>query len=180
MAETSYDILFSGELTAGSNRDVVRARIQELFKLTDQAADRLFSGRTIAVKRGLDAKRAARMRDAFKRAGARVRLIERVPETSTGPKADAAPPPTDAQPAAAAADSGLRLAPVDGRPLEPEAKPAQPDIDISGLSLVLGNDWTLEDCEMPLPPVPVPDIGHLQIVEPEPASETATDPNRES
>jgi hypothetical protein len=154
MADTSYDILFSGELIPGARQDDVRARLQELFTLTDQAADRLFGGRTIAVKRGVDHQQAVRFRDAFLQAGARVRLVERASGKEQAPSGDK-----------------LSLAPVNGPPLEAEPAVETPAIDISGLSLMPGEDWTLEDCDVPPMPAPVPDISHLRIVDPEPDEE---------
>jgi hypothetical protein len=150
MANSSFDILYSGELKPGADPDDARARIQALFRLTDEAAERLFSGRTMAVKRGLDAEQAARFRDAFLEAGALVQLVETgqdVPE--------------------------LALAPIDDRPLEPEVQVSPPEIDIGHLSLMTGEDWTLEDCDSPPPPAPVPDISHLAIVDPRPGQDSA-------
>ena len=145
MPEASFDILFAGKLRAGADPAAVRARIQELFKLTDPDADRLFSGRTIAIKRGVDGERAGRLREAFLEAGALVEVV-----------------------AAEQPGSGLRLAPVDDRPLEQAPTDAPPPVDVSHLSLVPGNDWTLADCDTPPPPTEVPDISHLRIVDSEP------------
>ena len=160
MATSSYDIHFSGELMPGAQQQAVRARIQEMFKLTDQAADQLFSGRTIAIKRNLDHDQAVRIRDAFRQAGAQVQLVERSGEPDEAP-----------------ANTGLSLAPVDDRPLEPAPEIEPPSIDISSLSLIAGEEWTLEDCETPPPPVSIPDISHLQILEPEPAEDQSDDPD---
>jgi hypothetical protein len=150
MANTSFDILFSGELKPGADPAVARARIQALFKLTDEAAERLFSGRAMTVKRGLDADQAARFRSAFLEAGALVQLVER--DQNLGE---------------------LTLAPVDDRPLEPENPVSPPEIDIGHLSLMPGGDWTLEDCDTPPAPVTIPDISHLAILEPPSAEDSA-------
>lgn len=160
MADAGYDILFSGELERGADRDAVRSRIQALFKLTDQAANQLFSGRTITVKRNVDAARAARLKEVFLEAGALVQVKE------CGKTEPATPgSPAGSEPGG----SRLGLAPVDGTPLEAEPDTLPPALDVGHLSLVPGADWTLEDCDRPAAPIPAPDIGHLQIVELEPA-----------
>jgi hypothetical protein len=145
MPDSSFDILFAGKVEADADRDAVRARIQKLFRLTDSDAERLFSGRTITIKRAVDAERAGRLRDAFREAGALVEIV-----------------------AFAQEETGLRLAPVDDRPLEQPPPRTPPALDVSHLSLVPGSDWTLEDCDRPPPPARIPDISHLRIVEPEP------------
>ena len=72
----SYDILFAGELAPGAEPAQVRARLQGLFRLTDDAAARLFSGQPLALKRGLDRAQAERLREVFLAAGAVARLVE--------------------------------------------------------------------------------------------------------
>nr|MBP9605266.1 hypothetical protein [Chromatiaceae bacterium] len=76
---TSYEIHFSGDLLPGVDPAVARARIQGLFKLTDEVAARLFSGQTVALKRGLDLARAERLRQVFLEVGALARLVEQRP-----------------------------------------------------------------------------------------------------
>ena len=72
----SYDILFAGELAPGADQAQVRARLQGLFRLSDEAAARLFSGQPLALKRGLEQAQAERLRQAFLAAGAMARLVE--------------------------------------------------------------------------------------------------------
>lgn len=149
MAGDSFDVIFSGQLAPGADPGAVRARIQGLFRLTDQAADRLFSGRAIAVKRALDQERAVRLRDTFREAGALVRLVE-----------------------VGAGSAELSLAPADGQPLEPEPNQSRRPFDTDHLSLTPGSEWTLEDCDTRPPPAPVPDVSHLRLLEPEALEES--------
>ncbi len=95
---TSYEIHFSGDLLPGVDPAVARARIQGLFKLTDEVAARLFSGQTVALKRGLDLARAERLRQVFLEVGALARLVEQGP--AAAPLAPPAPPPVPAEKAA--------------------------------------------------------------------------------
>jgi hypothetical protein len=171
MTDTTYNIVFAGELAPGTERAEARRRIQVLFKLSDEAAERLFGDRPVTIKRGVDSASVARYRDAFREAGAFIRA-EPVPnfgELGTGPEASAPAAPEaemnrDGPPTVR--DAGLQLAPLgDETPLETPQVVRPRKVDISHLSLVPGNDWTLADCESPPPPQAIPDIGHLRIVE---------------
>jgi hypothetical protein len=143
MAESRFDIQFAGELVQGADPLLVRERLRDLFKLSPDALERLFSSQAVIIKRDLDAVTAARYRDAFRDAGAILRLTQ--------------------TPAA-----GLTLAPP-GADLE-EAAPAaaRREIDTSYLSLVAGEGWTLEDCAPPHAPTPIPDISYLTLAPAEP------------
>jgi hypothetical protein len=171
MANTTYNIVFAGELVPGTEPAEARRRIQRLFKLSDDAAGRLFGDRPVTIKRGVDSASVARYRDAFREAGAFIRA-EPVPSFD-----EIATTPEDLATAAPAAeikpddppvrrDSGLQLAPLgDETPLEAPQVVRPRKVDISHLSLVPGSDWTLADCEPPPPPHAVPDISHLRIVD---------------
>lgn len=156
---TSYEIHFSGDLLPGVDPAVARARIQGLFKLTDEVAARLFSGQTVALKRGLDLARAERLRQVFLEVGALARLVQQ--RSAVVPLA----PPVPAEKAALPCD--WTLAPADGRPLELDPGQAPPTVDISGMSLIPGQEWSLADCDQGATPVVVPDISHLRILAPE-------------
>jgi hypothetical protein len=171
MTENRYDITFAGELAPGTDPAEARRRIQTLFKLSDEAAHRLFGKRPATIKRGVDNATVVRYREAFRKAGAFIR-VEPVPtsadllpaKTTAAPKLveDEPKPPAAPRPRAA----GLQLTPLeDDRPLEAPPVVNARKIDISYLSLVPGNDWTLADCEPPPPLIPVPDISHLRIVD---------------
>ena len=70
---------------------------------------------------------------------------------------------------------GLSLAPA-GEILDhtPTARP--PALDLSRLSLVPGQDWTLADCTIPPDPIPAPDISKLSLEPLPPRVEYPHDP----
>jgi hypothetical protein len=163
---TTYDIYFSGALMPGIDPSVARARIQGLFKLSDEMAGRLFSGRTVAIKRGLDFARAERLRQVFLEVGALVQLVERSPEAvPMGKHADL---PLVMPAARAASNPDWALAARDGRPLELDPGHRPPRVDISCMRLIPGQDWSLADCDRGPEPVVVPDVRHLRILALEP------------
>ena len=99
------------------------------------------------------------MRQVFLEVGALARLVQQRP--AAVPLA----PPVPAEKAALPRD--WTLAPADGRPLELDLGQAPPTVDISGMSLIPGQEWSLADCDQGAAPVMAPDISHLRILAPE-------------
>jgi len=150
--------------------DEVRLQLQQRLKLSEETAARLFSGRSLVLKRDVDAATAARYREVFRNAKALI-------ETRPVPARDVSPsPPVEsvaAVPDGGATgfeDGGLHLvsdADKD-KPLEQTDVGDRPDIDISHLRLVPGQDWTLEDCQPSPTSNQVPDTSRLKLAEPPP------------
>jgi hypothetical protein len=172
MPATRFDILFAGELMGDADPDEVRSQLQQRLKLSEETAARLFSGRALVLKRDVDAATASRYREIFRNAGA---LIETRP---VSPR-DASPQPPVESVAAVPEDratgfedGGLHLVSdaEQGKPLEQPEVVDRLEIDISHLRLVLGQDWTLEDCQPSPPPLLAPDTSRLKLVEPPPES----------
>lgn len=171
MAGAKFDILFVGELMAEADPSRVRSNIQERFKLSDEAAARLFDGRAVTIKRGVDTATASHYRKLFRDAGALVRIASVAPAGAGEPAPESAAAVfghAEGVPGhPAAGGSRLSLAPLGDDPLERPVAVAPRLIDVSHLSLVPGQDWTLADCEPPLPPCGLPDISHLRLVAPQ-------------
>ena len=178
MSEPRYDILFAGELADGADAAVARARLKAMFKLGDDAVERLFSGRLVTIKRDASEEVTTRYRDAFREFGARIRVHRIKDEEAAQLGLSTAQSETDDKAEAKAGEpdeGGFSLAPP-GTLLDEiiETLPERP-IDISYLSLVTDPDWSLEDCEPPLPPIMVPDIDHLTLVAIEPPKRSEDD-----
>ena len=176
MPPAKFDILFAGELIGGADPDEVRLQLQQIFKLSDEAAVGLFSGQTVTLRKSVDAATATRYREVFRDAKALVRICP-VDARSQAPQK--APPEAEpAQEPAIEQQGGSTESKRDELGLtasdQQSESPGQsgfadrPDIDISRLKLVPGQDWTLEDCE----PVPTsivdPDTSSLRLVTPAP------------
>jgi len=175
----TFDIYFLGEILPDSDPAEVRRGVAGLFKIQEDAAERLFSGQAYRVKQAQDAETASRYRAAFRAIGA---LIQIVPSGAPAP-ADRVPatPPTAAgsasnQDRAAVAepahpdqaptkgDSDSDLA-APGSILDDTPPPPPADIDTSGLDALPPNTGTLEDCKVEKPPRPIPDISHMKLVD---------------
>lgn len=193
MSDQRFDLTYRGLIAAGADPAQTRERLTQIFKLNEKGVERLFTGKPVVVKRDVDAAIAAQFEKIFARAGAvltvtpidssggRFEPAERPDSSDFGADSGSASEPDDLPPflhrdhaGPAAAPSGLSLAPQFGD-LEEAPAAAAPDIDISYLSLVSGNDWTLEDCDPPPTPVPEPDLSYLAL---EPISESRDDPDR--
>lgn len=158
----TYDLYFSGDLKPGVDPLVARARIQGLFKLSDEAATRLFSGRMVALKRGLDIARAERLLQVFLELGALARLVEQPPELV--PTAGGTDVPSVEPADRIALRPDWALAPRDDRPLELDPGHLPPRVDISRMRLFPAQNWSLADCDRGTEPVIVPDVSHLRIL----------------
>ncbi len=176
MADERFDLSYKGLIAPGADAEHARQRLTAIFKLTDKGGERLFTGKPVIVKRNVDAATAAKLEKVFAQAGA---ILTVTPvEGSEAPVDNLAESETStlAAPQVATIDtSHLSLAPLFGF-LEDEPEASVPALDLGYLSLVPGDDWTLEDCEPPPTPVPEPDLSYLSL-EPTPeGSDRETDP----
>lgn len=104
MSTRSFDIVFDGSVINGSNPLEVKSKLKALFKLDDAAADKLFIGKPIAIKRNIDRKTATQYQTAINKAGAKIQIVLHKPaqnnqsqKTQTNPSQDTAPAPIKAE-----------------------------------------------------------------------------------
>jgi len=154
-----YRLVFRGEVLEGQHKAVVKQRLGATLKLEGERLDAMFTGKAVTIRKDADTDTAARFQIAFKRAGARLRVLPVV--------VDAAEPELSG--AAAASGSPLaqtgafQLAPVGATLAEPRPAAPVPAVDIAHLSLaspgaVLGE---------PRPATaPMPDVSHLTVAAP--------------
>jgi hypothetical protein len=175
----SFDIYFLGEMLPDADSVKVRQGVAKLFKVQEDAVERLFSGKPLRVKQGVDAETASRYRAAFRDIGA---LIQIVPNGSPPPAARdpaspaeagaahkrSTPPPPDADqtpPLPEVNEAGAFDLAEPGAIIDPRAPPPVADIDTGSLEALPPNSGSLEDCRDEKPPRPIPDISHLKLVD---------------
>ena len=157
---------------------MVRQGVARLFKVQEDAVDRLFTGRPLRVKQGVDAESASRYRSAFRDVGALIQIVEsgspppaaRVPAqqatTAAGP---ASPSPNAAEeqqpPLAQVTEAGDFDLAEPGAIIDHTEPPPAVEIDTGSLEALPPNTGTLEDCRNEKPPRPIPDISHLRLVD---------------
>ena len=166
-----FDIYFLGETLADADPVEVRNGVAALFKISGDAVERLFSGKAVRVKHGVDVDTAGRYREAFRNVGALVQIVPAGAPAPEGPAFARATTGT-VQPApaggnadqSAASPGGMTLA-EPGATLDHTPPPPPAEIDTSGLEALPPNSGSLEDCHQPVPPHPIPDISHMRLVD---------------
>lgn len=98
MSQKTFEVVFSGKLVEGAAPQKVKANVAALFKVEVAKVERLFSGATVSIKKGLDEATAKKYQLALHRAGAITRVINRAAAPPTSKAAPARP--TQAKPAA--------------------------------------------------------------------------------
>lgn len=139
MADTTYAIVFSGEIVEGFQVISVKAHLAKMLKASPEKMQVLFSGKPIVLKRTTDKAEAAKYGGALKKVGANVKVkIIKGEASAPAPKPEAmppAPPETQAPVAKSPDTSNLSLAPNTGNIVEPAPEPEAPDLDLSNMSL---------------------------------------------
>jgi hypothetical protein len=104
-----FSVVLTGKLADGFELPRVKSNIAQVFKLAPEKVEKLFRGKPVALKRGVDKAQAMKLRNALARAGA-LGLI----------KADVVNPQVTVETPA-----------VEARAVKPEASPAIVQADIS-------------------------------------------------
>ena len=163
-----FDIYFLGETLPDTDPVMVRDGVARLFKMQPEAADRLFSGKVLRVKQGVDPDTASRYRAAFRDVGALVQIVPEgapPPSTRVTPSAAASVAPTPSPPAAGnETTDGLTLAEV-GAVIDNTPPPPPVNIDTSALAALPPNTGSLQDCHVDKPAQPIPNIDHLKMLD---------------
>jgi hypothetical protein len=158
-----FRLVFRGEVLEGQHPAVVRKRLGEAADFDQVVLDKLFSGRTVVLKREADTATAARFQALFKRAGARLRVL---PVQADGDLAQAPEPSAPAQGRGPSdpVPGSLEVLPTGADVLrEDERTPWQPrEVDTGDLTLEKVRFAAPEDAT----PVPAaPDVSHLVVAE---------------
>jgi len=178
MTSQTFDIIFSGQIMEGNNLDEVKRKIGVIFGANDDLLGKLFSGKPVIIKSGVDDEAATKYRVAFRKAGA---LIEIKPSKEKTTSASPSPKEASNELTLLPANTGSLIdcaKDVTPQPIpdidhislastgviideSPDQEPAQ--IDISDLTLNPSNSGTLEDCAKEVEPSLIPDISHMDI-----------------
>ncbi|WP_369600866.1 hypothetical protein AAIA72_13670 [Hahella sp. SMD15-11] len=104
---SDLELVFQGELVEGFTLVQVRANMAKLFRATDAQLDRMFSGRPVVLKNGLDAAMAEKFRQIIGKQGAIVH-IRRQGEPLPTAKAQSPAAATPAAPASTASSAAVK------------------------------------------------------------------------
>ncbi len=152
MSDRLYDVIFRGDVAPGESVVEVKQRLAKLFNADAQQVEQLFSGRPVAVKKGVDLLTAERYQQTLQKAGAVVSLkpgaVGDISSEATGAQtvAGATPDGADSQTGLTMADVGADvLSPEDRKDFTPK------DVDTSHLTVAkTGADVLAEDEKKPV------------------------------
>ena len=82
MVEAKYNLYFDGKIQEDKSIDQVKANLSKIFKKDLQTIEKLFSGKSILLKKGLSKDMALKYRSAFQRAGAKCRFVHTQQDTA--------------------------------------------------------------------------------------------------
>jgi hypothetical protein len=161
MAESSYRVVFEGELSGDLPEHAVKQNLASLFRMPQTRVEDLFSGRRVVLKKDVDGATAKRFESALAKAGAACRIEAmpgrdgeagaQAPEPAAAPQAGGAEAGGEGHPGSsttAAGDPNRTVVPLEvpedlgdlalddsEEPLGRDRGEGAPEIDTSGLSL---------------------------------------------
>lgn len=184
MSQNTFEVVFSGKLVEGAALEQVKARVAAMFKVEVAKVERLFSGATVSIKKGIDEATAKKYQMALHKAGAVCQVVNRaaaaVAQAPVARPVAAKPAASpDATKTSSAAELGLQktvvkeapagLGELDGADLDAPGTTLvehqeipEPQIDTAGLSLDQVGVELSEHQEIPEPQV---DISALSMGE---------------
>ncbi len=174
-----YQLVFSGEVSKGQHRGVVKRRLRESLDLSKAQVNELFTGKPVVVKHNVDETTAEKYQEIFKKAGAKLQavLVEEaaeadstatVPDESQAPDLDVADvgatmAKESEEATTAVPDADFEVAEVGSDMLtEPAVVVAAEVNDVDFDVAEVGADIGDRDDR---PPPPAPDVSHIKLVD---------------
>lgn len=141
-----YDVFFSGAIMEDQDAAEVKERVGRIFKAKGEQLERLFSGKPIRIKAGVDLDTAVKYRVTFRDAGALV----------------------DIKPAGSAAPEPPQKIPAQPAPASPTPPPAANTeaAHAEDITLLPPRTGSLEDCRQEVEPAEIPDISGMSMDQP--------------
>ena len=117
MEETSYSVIFRGEITEGQDIENVKQNLAKLFKVNSEKIDWLFSGKSVTIKKNADHTTAMKYRAAMEKAGALCSLVPSPGESGIKPPEEAesikeSPQPPDTKESESSAAPSFSIPPA--------------------------------------------------------------------
>ncbi|MCB1749978.1 MAG: hypothetical protein H6977_03255 [Gammaproteobacteria bacterium] len=171
MADANFAVVFRGRLVEGAEPAAVRANLATLFKADAARIEKMFSGQTVIIKKGLDEAGAKKYLAVLAKAGALAEMARTTPKAAE-PAASAATPATAAPVASAAAPARplaatappqtIPSAYADGSPPAAiEASVDEPGVVLVDYQAPAAPDIATEHLSMAEPGVTLVEAGHV-------------------
>ena len=75
-----YNVVFKGEVLEGRDLETVKKNLEKLLKINPKTVETLFSSKALIIRKEVDIKTAAQLRNIFRRAGAACKIRALPPE----------------------------------------------------------------------------------------------------
>lgn len=185
MATEHYNLIFRGELLEGHGVEAVQKKLASLLKMDAARVAKLFDGKSVTLKRGVDRATAAKYQKAFKGVGAKLRVMAAASQ-ATANEAKPTPPSAGATKSlaerlvaqearagsastpSAAFGPAWDLAPAGSDLVRPEERPPELPVDVpdvSHISAVPANSGSLADVVVKVEPPPPPDVSGISVAD---------------
>ena len=166
----TYDLIFSGEIDDSLEEAQVRKNVATLFKANPAQVDKLFSGKTVVLKSGLDETTARKYLAALKKSGAICQLRQKHAEETPAPQnTPSTESSTSSEQTASRSDhteinvpdAGITVAPIGANVQDKKQEPDYDVPDTSNLSLRPQSGYLVDPSDDELPPAP--DTSHITL-----------------
>ncbi|WP_323845250.1 hypothetical protein [Microbulbifer magnicolonia] len=129
-SQSTFSLIFRGDLVPGYTAADVKANMARLFKAGPEALDKLFSGRPLAIKKGLNLAQAEQLQATLAKIGAQTALkAEGEAEAPPAPAPQAEEAPAPAAPAQSQPD--WSLAPMEGNLVKEHERERKATVSVS-------------------------------------------------
>lgn len=191
MATEHYNLIFRGELLEGHAVGAVQKKLAGLLKMDAARVAKLFEGKPMTLKRGVDRATAAKYQKAFKSVGAKLRVM--ASEGRGAAASQATPNEVKPAPRSAGAKKSLAerlvakqagagpastpsaafgpawdLAPAGSDLVRPEERPRELPVDVpdvSHISAMPANSGSLAEVVVKEEPPPPPDVSGISVAD---------------
>jgi hypothetical protein len=152
MSQDTFEVVFSGKLVEGAVPEQVKAKVAAMFKVEVAKVERLFSGASVSIKKGIDEPTAKKYQMALQQAGAICQVVNHAAVPATVIADPVVPAAAAAAPPLSSTELGLQKSVVKALPsglgelggvsidepgiiLVEHQEAAVPQIDTDGLSM---------------------------------------------
>lgn len=166
MSQNTFEVVFSGKLVEGAAPQKVKANVAALFKVEVAKVERLFSGATVSIKKGVDEVTAKKYQLALYKAGAITRVVNRAaaaaaPKAAPAKAAAAKPAAAPQKPAAARKPAATAQSAASVGLQKSVVKPAPAGVgELAGAGIDAPGTVLVEHQDIPRPEI---DTSGLQI-----------------
>lgn len=149
MSQPTYSLVFRGDLMPGYTAADVKTNMARLFKAGPETLEKLFSGRPLAIKKGLGKAQAVQLQATLAKLGAQSSLkAEGEPAVPTPPPSPA-PQATESRTSALPTEPDWSLAPMEGNLIKEHERAGKKavEVDVAHLSLKPAEGNLVEESE---------------------------------